>query len=275
MAHARRPPYGAPQGPPFGDHQPSYGSSREPYVAKNGYGPGSPAAHFNGNPRRGPPQEYQNPNEPSSGSYGYEENWHDQGNPYNGGSSRYGGRGQNRGGRWAPAQRLQGRPIVAGRYHHNDPRSRGPPQSKSAAPGRGHYQQQDPYYQSNQYRQPQGYEQHYQLEEMYHNDSQEHDNGVYEYDEFSLETPDNRTPVQHYNRPQRDDQAYQDPEYSVGYLQQDRGGPYGKEVSPGSHGIDRPPRQPEAPASGFNHNQPNSTRPQNPQHAKPCKSAKA
>lgn len=274
MAYAQQPRYGAPQRPPHQDHQPSYESFREPYTAKNGYGPRSQAAYINDSSRRGPPQEYRITNDPSGGTYGYNEEWPDQDKSYGGGNGRYGG--QNRGGRWPPTQRPQGRPIEAGRRPRHDPRSRGSPQSKLAPPGRGHYQQQDPYYQSNQYREPQGYEQRHQLEGMYHNGSQEHNNREYQYDGVSLATSDDWTLTQHYDRPSHnDDEAYQDPEYNSRYPQQDRGGIYDRTVSPGSYRIDRPPRQPEAPASGFNQNQPNSTRPQNPQHPKRCKSAKA
>lgn len=276
MAYARQPRYGGPQRPPYQDHQPSYGSYREPYAAKNGYGPRSQGAHFNGSARHGPSQEYQNTFEPSGGSYGYNEDWLDRENSHDGGNGRYRGRGQNRGGRWPPAQRPQGRPIEVGRHPRNDPRSRGPPQSEPAPPGGGHYHQQDPYYQSNQHREGQGYEQRYQPEEMYYNGSQVHDNGDYDYDEFSLETPDDRKPTQHYNRPlYSDDQAYQDPEHNAGYPQQDTGAPHDRNFFPGNYGNDRPPRQPEAPASRFIQNQTNFPRPQNPQHPKPCKSAKA
>ncbi|KAF6239526.1 hypothetical protein HO173_002070 [Letharia columbiana] len=270
MAYAQQPRYGGPQRPPYQDQQPSYGSSREPYAAKNGYGSRSQAAHFSGSSRRGRPQVFQSTSEPSGGSYRYNEDWPDQDNSYDGGNGRHGGRGQNRDGRWPPAQRPQGRPMEAGRHPRNDPRSRGLPQSKVAAPGRDHYHQQDPYYQSNQYREPQGYERHYQPEAMHHNGLQEHNNGEHEYDEFSHETPDNSTATQHYNRPPHsDEQDYQDPEYNAGYPQQDRGGPHDRGISSGNFRNDRPPRQPEAPTSRFNQNQPHSTRPQNSQHPKP------
>ncbi len=277
MAYAQQPRYGASQRPLYQDHQPSYGPSREAYPVSNGYGPRTQAAHFNDSPQRGPPQQYQNTNAPSGGSYGYSEDWPDQDPSYNGGNGRYGGRGQNRGGRWPPAQRPQGGPIETGRHPRNEPRNRGPLQSKPAPPGRGHYHQQDPYHLSNQYREPQGYDQHYQPEGKYYNGSQENDNGEDEYDEFFLETQDNWTSTQQYHRPPlSNDQAYQDPEYHAGYAQQDRGNPYDKGLSPGSYINDRPPRQPEAPASRFNQNQPNSTRQlQNFQHPKPCKSTKA
>lgn len=267
MAYTQYPRYGAPHRPPYEDHQPPYGSSGELYAANNG--------HFNGNPRRGPPQEQQDTKELSGGSYGYDEDWQDQGNSYNGGSGWYEGRGQNRGRRWPPAQRPQERPIGAGRYHHNDPRGRGPPQSKSAPPGRGRYHQQDPYQQSIDCRQPRGQEQQYQPEETYHNGSQEHDNGEYEYDQSSVQTPNTWTPTQHYNRPPHsDDQAYQDPDYNAGYPQQHRGGRYDKGVSSGIYRNDRP-RQPEAPASRFYQNPPKSAIPLNHRHPKPCKSANA
>ncbi|KAL9064507.1 MAG: hypothetical protein Q9161_008844 [Pseudevernia consocians] len=278
MAYAQQPRYGAPERPPYQDHQPLYGSSREAYPVNNGYGPRSQAAHFNGSPRRGPPQQYHNTNESSGGSYRYNEDWPDQDYSYDGGNGRHGGGGQKRGGRWSPAQRSQGRPIETGRHPRNDPRNRGPLQPKPAPPYRGHHHQQDPYYQSNQYREPQGYDQHHQPEGTYYNGSQEHDNGEDAYNEFSLETPDNWTPRQHYHRPPHsDDQAYQDTDYNARYPRPDRGGPYDRRLSPGSYRNDRPPRQPEAPASRINQNQPNSTRPQNPQnpqHPKPCKSAK-
>ena len=268
MAYAQQPRYGATTRPPNQNDQLSYGSSREPYAAKNEYGLGSQAADFNGSSRRVPPQDYQNTNELPGGSYGYNEDWQTQDNSYDGGNRPYGGRGQNRGGRWPPSQRPQGRPTEAGRHLRNDPRSRGPP------PGRGRYRQQDAYYQSNQYSGPQGHQQHYQPEGMYHNGSQEHQNDEYGNDEYSLDVPDSWTPVQHYNRPPHsDDQSYQDPEHNASYHQQNRGDSYDRRVSPRSHRNDQAPRQPEAPASRFDYSQPNSTRPHNPQQPRPCKLA--
>ena len=257
MAYAQQPRYGATSRPPHQNHQLPYGYSGEPYATKNGYGTRSQAVEFNGSTRHRPPLEYQESREPPSGTYGYSEDWPDQDHFYDGGNGRYEGRGQNRGRKRLPPHQLQERPIEAGRHLRHDPRSRGPP------PGRGRYRQQDLYYQSNQYREPQGYKQHYQSEEMYHNGSQEHGNGDYEYDEFSSETPRTWTPTQHYNHPPHsDDRAYVDPEYNVGYPQQDRGGPSDSRVL-------------EASAHRFNRDQPNSTRPQNLQQLKPCESAKA
>ena len=273
MTYAQQPRHGAPQRPPYQDHQPSYEFSQEPYHGKNGYGPRGQAAPFNGSPRRGPPQHYQKSDGPLGGSYGYDEEWLDQDYSYNGGNRGYGGRGQHSGGRWAPAQRPQGGP---GQHPRNDPRSRGLPHSGSAPSGRGHYYQQDPYYQSNKYPELQNYEQHYQSEGMYHNGSHEYDKGEDEYDEFSVETPDNGRPMQHYNRPSHsNDRAFQDPEYNGGHPQQDRGGPYDRGAPPGNYRNDRPSRQSEAAASRFNQDQPNFIRPQDSQHPKPRKSAKA
>ena len=273
MAYAQHPRHGAPHRPPYQDHQPSYGSSQEPYSAKNGYGLRAQAAPFNGNPRRGLPQHYQNSDGSSGGSYGYDEDWPDQDYSYDGGNKRYGGRGHHRGGRWAPAQRPQGGP---GQHPRNDPRSRGLPHSVSAPSGRDRYYQQDPYYQSNQYHEPQNYEQHYHSDGMYHNGSQGYDNGEAEYDEFSLEIPDSGTPMQHYNRPPHsNDLAFQDPEYNSGHPQQDRGGQYDRGGSPGNFRNNGPPGQSEAAASRFKQNQPNFIRPQNSQHPKPRKSVKA
>ena len=275
MAYAQQPRYGGPQRQPHQDHRPSYESPREPYAAKNGYRSRSQAAHFNGNPRRGLPQGYQNSNEPLGGSYAYIEDWPDHDNSYDGGNGRYGGKGQNRGGRWSPAQRLQERPVEAGRHLHHDPRSRGLPLSKPAPPGTSNFHPQEPYLHSNQYREPQSYEQHYQPEGMYYNGLLEQKHGECGYDEFSLEVPGNWTATQHHDGPHSDDQAYQDAEHTAGYTPQDRGDSYDKESSLGSYRNNRSPRQPEAPASRFKQNQPNSTRPQNPQHPKPCKSAKS
>ena len=251
------PRYGAPSGPSHQNHQLSYGSPQGPYAAKTDYDPKGQAAEFNGSARRGPPQEYPASNVPPDVTHGYIEDWPDQDNSYNSDNARYGGRSQNRGGRWPPPQQPQGRPIEAGRRLRNDPRSRG------QQPSRGRYRQQDLYYQSNQYREPQGYEQQYQPEGMYHNGSQIYENGEYGFDEFSLETRDNWTPMQHYNHSlHSSNHAYQDPGFNAGYPQQDRGGAYDSKVL-------------EAPASRLNHNQPNSTRPRNFQHLKPCKSTKA
>lgn len=275
MAYARQPQYGNPRRPHYQERQPLYGSPRETYTAK--YDPRDQAAHIKGSLRHGPPQEYQNANYllgENGETYGYNEGWPTQDNSYDGGNGRYGGRGQNRGRRWSPAQRAHGRPIEAGRHSHNDPRSRGPPHLRSAPPDQGDYHQQDQYYQSNQYHEPQGYGHHYQPERMLHNGQQQHDNREYEYDGYSLETSNN-WPTQHHNRSHDDDLAYQHPNYNPGYPQQDQGGSYDRKVSPGSLRNDRPPRHPEAPASRFNPKQHDSTRPHNPQHPNPCKSAKA
>ena len=270
MAYAQQPRYGAPSRPPHQNHQLSYGSSREPYPAKNGYRPRGQAAEFDGSSRGRPSQEYQNSPEPSGATYGYNEGWPDQDHSYDGDNGRHGGRDQNRGGRWPPMQRPQGRPIEAGLRFHNDPRSRGPP------PGRGRYRQQDPYNLSNHYREPQRYEEHYQPEGTYHIGSQERENREYEYDELTVETSDHWTPMQHYNRPSHsDDQAYQGAEYNAGYPQQDRGISYDSRASPRTYRNDQPSRRPGAPAPTFDHTQATSTRPPNPQPLKPCKSAKA
>ena len=268
MAYNLQPPYGAPQRPPYQDHQASYGYSRGHYPAKIGYGHKSQAAHFNSSPRLGTPQQYQISNGPSGVSYGYNEDWPEQGKYYDGGDGHYGGRGQNIGGRWPPAQRPLGRPIEAGRNPRNGSPSRAP------SPGKGRHHQQSPYPQPNQYREPQGYEQRYQPEGMYRNGSLEHGNGEDQYDKYSLENRDNWMPTQSNNRPPHsDDQAYQDPEYGAEYPRQDRRVTNDRGISPGTYGADRSLRQPEAPSSKFNQTQPNFIRPQNPQHPKSCKSA--
>lgn len=242
--------------PPHQNHQLSYGSSRGNYAAKTVYDPRGQAAEINGSTRRGPQQEYITRNVPPTGTRGYDEDWPDQDNSFNGDNGRYGDRGQNRGGRWPPPPRQHGRLVEAGPHLRNGPQNRGPPH------GRGRYRQQDLYYQSNHYREPQNYEQHYQPEGVYPNGPQLHENSEYRYDEFSHETSDNWTPMQHYNHsPHSNDHAYPEPEYNAGYPRQDQGGLYDSRV-------------PKVPASTIKHNQPNSTGPYNFQQLKPCKSAK-
>lgn len=262
MAYSQQPRYGAPSRPPYQHQQVSYDSSREPYGANTRYGPASQAADFDSSSRRGPPREYHSASAPPGGTYDSNKGWPDQDHPYDGGNGRYEGRGQNRSGRWPPAQRPQERPTEGGPHFRYDPRSRGRP-----PPSMGRYRQQDPYYQRDQFREPQG---HYQLEDVYHNGAQAHENGEYEYDEFSLEAPHDWTPRQQYHRhPQSSDQAYQDPKYNAGYPQRDSGAPYDKSISPSSHRNDQFLEQMEALKPDFNQKQPNSTRPQSPQHLKP------
>ena len=276
MAYAQQPRRGALQRLPYQDHAHSYWSSQGPKPGKEGYSPRVQAAHFTDRPRGGPPQEYQNNNGPMDGFYGNNEELPDQDNDYGYGDGRYRGRGENRGGRWLPAQRPQGRPIETERHASHDPRSRSVPRSKPAPLGRGQYHAQEPYYRSDQYSQPQSHEQHYQPEGVYHNGAQEVDNGGYGYDEFPLQTPENWTSTQHYTRPPNDNgQGYRGPEHMSGNPQQNWGGSYDKGISLRSYKHNQPPRQPEATGSRFKQSQPTSTRPPEPQHPKPRKSAKA
>ena len=259
MAYAQQSRHDALSRPPHPNHQLSYESSRGIHAAKTGYDSRSQVAGPHGSSRRGPLQEYQNSNEPSTGTYGYDEDISDQSHFYDGGNGRYGGRGQNGVERWPPQQRPQGRPIEAGLHLHSDPRHRGPFSSR----GRGRYHPQDPYYQPDQYREPQGQERHYQAEGTYHNGSQMRQDGEYGYDDFALQKPDSWIPTQHFNRPYHsDDQTYQDLEHDVGYPLQDRGGSYDSSA-------------PQASAFRSKYKQPNSPRPQNVQQLKPCKSDKA
>ena len=266
MAYSQQPRYDAPSTPPYQHQQLSYESSQELYGGKNQYGPGSQATDFNSSSRRGPPQEHHNANAPTGSSCDSSKVWPNQDNPYGGGNGRYEGRGQNRGGRWPPAQRPHERPEGGTQFPH-DPRSQGQP-----PPGR-RYRQQDPYYPSDHFREPRG---RYQSQGIYHNSAQAHENGEYEYDEFSLEAGRDWTPRQQYHRhPQSSDQSYQEPDYNAGYPQQDWGTPRNERISSGSHRNNQSPRQPEALEASFHQNQSNSTRPQSPQHPKPRKSANA
>ena len=276
MAYAQQPRGGVPQRLPYQDHAHSHWSSQEPKGGQEGYSPRVQAAHSVDRPRGGPPQGYQNNNGQMDEYYGYNEEWPYQDNVSGHGDGRYRGRGQNRGGRWPPAQRPQGRPTETRRYASHDPRSRSVPRSKLAPLGRGHYHQQEPYYRSNQYGGPQSHEQRYQPEDVYHNGSQELDNGGYAYDEFPPRIPGNWTSTQYYNHPPNDDgQGYRDPEYMFGSPQPDRGGSYHRDFSPRGYRNDQPPRQPEATGSRLKRSQPTSTRPPEPQHPKPRKSAEA
>ena len=266
MAYAQHPRYDAPLRPLHQNHQPIYNSSREHYAGRNGNGPRSPASDFNTSSRPGPTQEYQYTDELLGRSYGYSQEWSNQNKSSNGNIGRYGFRGQHRDGRWPPARQPQGIPMAAGGHPDDDSRNPGPP------PGRGRYFQQDPYDQSDNYNESLRYQQHLQPVGLYHSGLRERENRDHEYDEFSLEKPDNWTPTQHYDHPSHvSDWSHHDSEWNPVYPQQDLGDAYEKTVSPDTYGNHHTPRLLKAPASTLDHTQPKSDRSRNPQPPNPRK----